>query len=235
MIGLSATVAIGGNFAHILADSGLDSQTKVIEIESPFNYQRQGRLNLPQLKCFPNDNDERFIVETSDWLNGDLSKHKSSLVLFSSWRGLNRTLEKIYTEGVEILVQGSDSKARLIQRHIENIDQGRRSAIFATQGFYEGVDLTGEYLTNVVITKIPFDSPADPTAQTLNEFYKMKGLNTFLEVTLPHAQTKMIQACGRLIRTDNDFGVVSILDNRLTSKSYGKLIIDTLPDFKIAN
>jgi ATP-dependent DNA helicase DinG len=235
MIGLSATASLEGKFDRILNNCGLSVGSKVINIESPFNYQRQVFLQFPIIRNHPNDRDENFITETAHWLNENLIKHKSNLVLFSSWKGLTETVSKIKIEGIELLVQGTDSKTKLIERHKAYIDEGKRSVILATQGFYEGVDLAGDYLTHVVITKIPFDSPVEPNSQTLNEYYKAIGRNTFNEISLPNAKTKMIQACGRLIRTENDIGVISILDNRLKTKSYGRSIINAMPDFKIAN
>jgi ATP-dependent DNA helicase DinG len=232
VIGLSATAAINNDFTRMLEKNGLDLSTPTISIESPFDYSKQSKLHMPVIYNPPTEVNA-FIDETSNWLNENLALHKSSLVLFTSWKALKETVDQISLKDVEVLIQGSENKPLLLDRHKNNIKNNKTSVIFATQGFYEGVDLPGDFLTHVVITKIPFDSPVIPSSLTLHEHYKAQWRNPFIEITLPDAITKMIQASGRLIRKESDYGVVTILDNRIKTKMYGSRIVKSLPNFEL--
>ena len=123
-------------------------------------------------------------------------------------------------------------KAEIVRRHKERIDQGLGSIIFGLASFAEGIDLPGEYVTHVVIVKIPFAVPDDPIQAAISEWMESRGRNPFMELTLPAASVRLVQACGRLIRTETDRGRISILDKRLLSQRYGKLLLDSLPPFR---
>ncbi|MGL5284568.1 MAG: helicase C-terminal domain-containing protein, partial [Aeromonas sp.] len=98
--------------------------------------------------------------------------------------------------------------------------------------FAEGLDLPGHYLTNLIITKLPFAVPTSPVEEATAEWIEKRGGNPFLQVTIPEASRKLIQACGRLIRKESDEGRVTILDRRLLTKRYGKGLLDALPPFR---
>ncbi|OUR73384.1 hypothetical protein A9Q77_05385, partial [Marinomonas sp. 42_23_T18] len=99
--------------------------------------------------------------------------------------------------------------------------------------FSEGVDLPGKYLTHVVIAKIPFSVPDDPVDATLAEWIQKRGGNPFMEISIPDASLKLVQATGRLLRSEEDSGKITILDKRLITKRYGKNLIDSLPPYKL--
>ena len=130
-----------------------------------------------------------------------------------------------------VLCQGNLSKIEILQQHKQAIDNAEKSCIFGLASFSEGVDLPGSYCSHVVIAKIPFSVPDDPVSATLSELIEALGGNAFYEVMLPDAAIKMVQAAGRLLRTETDTGCVTILDRRLLTKSYGRILMNALPPF----
>jgi ATP-dependent DNA helicase DinG len=112
------------------------------------------------------------------------------------------------------------------------VDQGQTSIIFGLASFAEGIDLPGRYCEHVVIVKIPFAVPDDPVGATLSEWIEGQGGNAFQEIMVPDAALRMVQACGRLLRTETDKGVITILDRRLTAQRYGQRLLNALPPFR---
>jgi len=131
-----------------------------------------------------------------------------------------------------VLVQGDLSKQELIRQHRGRIDKGEQSVIFGLASFAEGVDLPGKYCEHVVIAKIPFAVPDDPVEAALSEWIERNGGNPFMEIAVPDASLRLIQACGRLLRTEQDTGTVTLLDRRLVTQRYGKAILNALPPFR---
>ena len=130
------------------------------------------------------------------------------------------------------LAQTQMNKQRLISKHIEVIDKGKQSVIFGLASLAEGIDLPGSHCTHVVIAKLPFSVPDDPVDSALAEWMEDNGRNPFMEITLPDASRRLIQACGRLIRTENDQGQITLMDKRVITKRYGRLLLDSLPAFR---
>ena len=130
------------------------------------------------------------------------------------------------------MTQDEFSKQEVIRLHKEKIDDNTPSILFGLASFAEGIDLPGDYLQHVVIVRLPFSVPNDPVDATLAEWLESKGRNPFMEISVPDASVRLIQACGRLIRTEQDTGNITILDKRLTSKRYGSMLINALPPFK---
>src|SRR5690606_26474781 len=129
------------------------------------------------------------------------------------------------------LVQGDSSKQEMLVQHKKAIDSGAGSVLFGLASFAEGVDLPGKYCTHVIIAKLPFAVPDDPIEASLSEWIEARGGNAFMEITVPDASLKLIQACGRLLRTESDTGKISLLDRRIVTKRYGKAILNSLPPF----
>jgi ATP-dependent DNA helicase DinG len=155
------------------------------------------------------------------------------LVLFASRRQMEELVDAIGDElPWQLLVQGELSTGEIVSRHRATVDQGERSVIFGLASFAEGMDLPGAYCQHVIIAKLPFAVPDDPLQAALAEWVESKGGNAFREITLPDAALRLIQACGRLLRHENDRGRVTILDRRLVSKSYGRQLLASLPPFK---
>lgn len=120
----------------------------------------------------------------------------------------------------------------MLTRHADQLAAGRASMIFGLDSFAEGLDLPGEACVHVIIAKLPFAMPDDPVSQTLSQWVQRNGGNAFIELSVPEASIKLIQAVGRLIRSETDYGRVTLLDNRLLHQAYGKRLLAALPPFK---
>ena len=177
-------------------------------------------------------NFEGHTAEIASLIPQLLQDEPGSLVLFTSWRQMLRTFDELEVGFRErVLMQGEQSKAEMLSQHRAAVDEGAPSCLFGLASFAEGVDLPGDYCRHVVIAKLPFAVPDDPVGATLSEWVEAKGGNSFYEVMLPGAVLRVTQAAGRLLRTESDEGRVSILDRRVVSKSYGRVILDALPPF----
>ncbi|MEC8081130.1 MAG: helicase C-terminal domain-containing protein, partial [Pseudomonadota bacterium] len=124
------------------------------------------------------------------------------------------------------------SKRIILESHKDAIDGDKGSLLFGLASFAEGVDLPGKYLTRVYIAKIPFAVPDDPVEATLAEWIQRRGGNPFMEITIPDASLRLVQATGRLLRSETDSGEIHILDKRLHTKRYGRQLINSLPPYK---
>jgi ATP-dependent DNA helicase DinG len=131
-----------------------------------------------------------------------------------------------------ILLQDHFAKQELLRLHRERIDAGEGSVIFGLASFAEGIDLPGNYCMHVVIAKIPFAVPDDPVEAALAEWVESRGGNPFLEISVPDAALRLVQASGRLLRTEEDTGRITLLDRRVVTRTYGRRILDSLPPFR---
>ena len=120
----------------------------------------------------------------------------------------------------------------LLQQHRERIDAGDSSALVGVASFSEGLDLPDDYCRHVVIVKLPFSVPDDPIDQAIAEWAEAQGRNAFYDITVPDAALKLVQACGRLIRHEEDHGVISMLDKRIVTQRYGKALLESLPPYR---
>ena len=213
--------------------SGLHENTVVRRISSPFDFQGNATLQIPQRGFDPSDTEAhtQAIIEILPTL---VDEKKGSLVLFSSRRQMQEVMQGLGEDiQFRILSQDDHSKQELIRLHKERVDKKQGSIIFGLASLTEGIDLPGDYCTSVVIAKIPFAVPNDPVEATLGEWVKEQGKNPFREISIPEASMKLIQASGRLLRTEKDSGVITILDDRLMNKFYGKGIISSLPPYRL--
>ena len=153
-----------------------------------------------------------------------LHENEGSLVLFSSRRQMNDVFEDLPREWRErTLRQDDSSKQEILRRHRQAIDEGNGSVIFGLASFAEGVDLPGAYCAHVLIAKLPFSVPDDPVDSALAEW--------LMEISVPDAALRLVQASGRLLRTENDTGRITLLDRRVLTRRYGRAILDSLPAF----
>ena len=211
--------------------TGIGAEQEFVSLPSPFHYARQAVLHVPQMESEPG-NFEGHTAEIASLIPQLLQDEPGSLVLFTSWRQMLRTFDELEVGFRErVLMQGEQSKAEMLSQHRAAVDEGAPSCLFGLASFAEGVDLPGDYCRHVVIAKLPFAVPDDPVGATLSEWVEAKGGNSFYEVMLPGAVLRVTQAAGRLLRTESDEGRVSILDRRVVSKSYGRVILDALPPF----
>ncbi|TNC92398.1 MAG: ATP-dependent DNA helicase DinG [Thalassolituus sp.] len=227
----SATLTALNSFNTLRWEAGLPDWATYERVASPFNYPELGELEVVQLASDPKS--ESFEGDVQSWLKDNVDTTKGTLVLFSSRAQLEATRDFFIRDWYDILLsQGYLPKGEIVRRHKERIDKGEGSLIFGLASFAEGIDLPGEYVTHVVIVKIPFAVPDDPIQAAISEWMESRGRNPFMELTLPAASIRLIQACGRLIRKESDQGRISILDKRLVSHRYGRLLLDSLPPFR---
>ncbi|MCB1644014.1 MAG: ATP-dependent DNA helicase DinG [Pseudomonadales bacterium] len=228
----SATLAVGGDFERFRLRSGISDQAHFRALGSPFHYQEQGLLKIPSMDVDPRNADAHNDA-VAEMLPSLLRQARGSLVLFSSWRQMNRITDALEPAlRQEILSQGELSKSEIVNEQKRRIDRGERSIIFGLASFAEGIDLPGAYCEHVIIIKIPFAVPDDPVGATLSEWIEQRGGNSFAEIMVPDAALRLVQACGRLLRTEADTGVVTLLDRRLVSQRYGRLLLNALPPFR---
>ena len=227
----SATLTALNSFNKLSWESGLPDWAGYHRVASPFDYQNLGQLEVVQLASDPKS--DQFQGDVEQWLRDNIDLSRGSLVLFSSRAQLEATRDEVLSDWYDnLLCQGFLPKAEIVRRHKERIDSGDGNVIFGLASFAEGIDLPGDYVTHVVIVKIPFAVPDDPIQAATSEWLETRGRNPFMDLTLPAASIRLVQACGRLIRKETDTGKVSILDKRLSSHRYGKLLVDALPPLR---
>ncbi len=228
----SATLSVGGDFHYFRARTGLPVNSLSTSYPSPFHYAAQGTLDLVDIGMDPSD--QRDYHERLAAVLGNLiHPEEGTLVLFSSRRQLREVARRLTDQnrGLTLLVQEGGNRSQLIERHRQHVAEGRGSCLLGLASFAEGLDLPGRLLTHVVITRLPFSVPDDPVEATLSEWLKARGQNPFLELSLPAASLRLVQACGRLLRHEADSGRISLLDRRLWTRRYGSRMLQALPPF----
>ena len=230
----SATLASCDSFTPYLNQAGLAvyPNVRTLKLDSPFDYRSKARLILPPMKSDPTE--AKAHTNEIAGILPKLLNTRGSLVLFASGRQM-REVHDLLTEDmrVQILMQGQMPKKEMIARHKATIDQGGSSILFGLSSFAEGVDLPGEYCTSLVIAKLPFSVPDSPLAEARAEWITSLGRSPFVEIALPEASVRLQQAVGRLLRTGDDYGTVTILDRRITTKRWGSSLMKGLPDFAV--
>jgi ATP-dependent DNA helicase DinG len=220
----SATMTAHGSFDYMRRTLGAEIADEM-ELGSPFDYESSTMLYLPTDIPEPNQQGytqalNRALIHTAKATGGRM------LVLFTSYAALKRTSQGITgplaREDIYVLEQGEGASPNTL---LESFKATDRAVLLGTRSFWEGVDVPGEALQVVVITKLPFDVPTDPLIAARSEMYE----NSFNEYYLPEAILKFRQGFGRLIRSQSDHGIVAILDKRVMTKQYGRLFIESLP------
>jgi len=228
----SATLAVQGKFHHYCAELGLGEPDSACW-HSPFEYDKQAILYAPLGMPDPNAWNYTDAVVEAAW-PAVKAANGGAFFLCTSLRAMRRTHEllkaKLEDENIDmpLLVQGEGSKNDLLQRFRFH----GNSILVGSQSFWEGVDVRGEALSLVVIDKIPFAPPDDPVLSARIEQMKKEGRNAFMEYQLPRAVINVKQGAGRLIRDENDKGVLMMCDPRLISKPYGRRVWQSLPPMK---
>ncbi|MFT5879448.1 MAG: ATP-dependent DNA helicase DinG [Moritella sp.] len=228
----SATLTALGNFNYFRRQVGLlnDEATQFIQLNSPFEFEK-AELYVPNLALAPNE--QGFTELLAETLPSLIPDNSASLVLFSSYRQMNQVAEIVRSNTkLELLVQKESSRTEQLKRHSDNVKENKTSILFGTSSLSEGLDLPGDLLTNLIITKIPFSVPTSPVEEAQSEWITKSGGNPFMQVAVPEASKKLIQSCGRLLRKENDSGRITLLDRRIVSKRYGPALLNSLPPFK---
>jgi ATP-dependent DNA helicase DinG len=228
----SATLTALGRFDRFRMRAGLPRDAVTAVVPSPFHHADAGVLRVPDLRADPRDaaaHTAAIIRDLPDLVEGS----RGSLVLFSSRRQMQDVFDGLDREWRrQVFIQGNLSKQETLNKHKARVDGGDSSVLFGLASFAEGVDLPGAYCEHVVIAKIPFAVPDDPVEAALAEWIEARGGNPFMEIAVPDASLRLIQACGRLLRTEQDRGTITLLDRRVVTQRYGKAILDALPPFR---
>ena len=229
----SATIVANGNFDYFKKSLGLDEEDCIeCIIKSPFNYDEQMSVYIPT-DIQDSENINAFVTDASKFILDILLKtNGKAFILFTSYTMLNQIYysvsKKLINKGFEVFLHGNKPRSQLIKEFKE----AENPILFGTTSFWEGVDVQGENLSNVIITKLPFLVPTDPVVSAISKKIEEDGGNSFTDFQLPEAIIKFKQGVGRLIRKKTDSGNIFILDSRILKKRYGSLFINALPSQK---
>ncbi len=236
----SATLTINHSYQFIRKELGLtDLPVNEIVIPSPFNYKNQVELlipeDLPEIKSVSVDD---YVVAITEHIITIAEATKGRmLLLFTSHEMLKKTYELIKESGFlsdfAIIAQGitSGSQTRLTR----NFQRYEKAILLGTSSFWEGVDIPGEDLTCLVIVRLPFSPPDDPFTAAKCDYVKEQGGNAFSDYSLPEAVLRFKQGFGRLIRTEQDRGIIVVFDKRIISTTYGKAFLKSVPEIRVRN
>ncbi|MBD2782634.1 ATP-dependent DNA helicase DinG [Xenorhabdus sp. 42] len=234
----SATLRSLNSFSRIQELTGLheNHHDRFVTLSSPFEHVRQGRLIIPKMALEPTIQKEmEHLEEMARYFRLQVMerKHRGMLILFSSLRAMEGFLTFVTDLRLMLLVQGDQPRYRLVETHCKRIDEGQSSVLVGLQSFAEGLDLKGDYLSQVHIHKIAFPPVTNPVVITESEWLKSLKRYPFEVQSLPSASFNLIQQVGRLIRSHECYGDVVIYDNRLLTKRYGARLLNSLPVFPI--
>ncbi|MCY1500205.1 putative ATP-dependent helicase DinG [compost metagenome] len=228
----SATLTALNSFDRYRMRAGLPKAAVTTVVPSPFHHAEAGVLRVPDLKADPRDaaaHTAAIVRELPQLVDGG----RGTLVLFSSRKQMQDVFDGLERDWRKrVLIQGNLSKQETLNKHKARVDDGEPSVLFGLASFAEGVDLPGAYCEHVVIAKIPFAVPDDPVEAALAEWIEARGGNPFMEIAVPDASLRLVQACGRLLRTEADRGTITLLDRRVVTQRYGKAILNALPPFR---
>ena len=227
----SATLAMGGRIEPFQERIGAQGVRTAIE-HSPFDFERRMRVFVASDIPAPSPQDARLSLEIlSDYIDFCCRRTQGgSLVLFTSYHDMRAVAEKLEPifDGARrpFFMQGRDHSRTELARQLRAAGNG---ILFGTDSFWTGIDVPGDALSQVIITRLPFEVPTHPVLEARTEWIRERGGNPFNELTLPDALISFRQGIGRLIRTAKDRGVITLLDSRVVTKPYGRLFLDCLP------
>ena len=225
------------SFDPFCYQSGLTGQylQKSEVVDSPFQYEEKADLEISEFMYQPNHPDQSlYIQELARYLNQSVNREISTLILFTSKAAMNATYAELDDLlKLQVLLQSEQlSPKAIVDEHTLRIRSGHGSIIMGMNSFAEGVDLPGKLCERVIITRLPFPSLHHPIDKAHKSWLESIRISYFEECSLPAASIKLIQMCGRLLRTEIDSGTITITDKRLLSKTYGLRLLRSLPTFK---
>ena len=229
---VSATLKIGGSFDYWTSRTGVSlvDEGRVLfgEFASPFAYEKRVLFSVPYDAPLVDDEGFQSFTEKAV-LDLCIASKGRALVLFTSYDALRRTAlsisDSLAQSEITLLKQGDDDRFRLL----EAFKSDSSSVLFATDSFWEGVDVPGESLSQVIIVKLPFAVPNDPVFASRAEKIEKEGGSSFMSLSVPQAVIKFRQGFGRLMRRGDDFGTIVVLDKRIVEKRYGAIFCDSVP------
>ena len=227
----SATLAMGGTIEPFAARMGADG-AEAVAVKSPFDFEHHMRIYVASDVPLPSPKEAKLSLETlTDYIRFCTERVRGgSLVLFTSYsdmRAVALELEPVWREARRpFLMQGADLSRTELAHQMRTLGN---AVLFGTDSFWTGVDVPGNALSQVIITRLPFDPPTHPITEAKCEHIKDNGGNPFNDLTLPDALIKFRQGIGRLIRSKTDRGLVTILDSRVLAKAYGREFLGSLP------
>ncbi len=220
----SATLAVNEQMSHFSSRLGVDKATTMI-LDSPFDYTQQALLCVP--RNMPEPNQPGGARKLAQMMKPLIDANKGRCFFLCTSHKMMRELAAEFRASMTlpVLLQGETSKGQLLKQFL---DAGN-ALLVATSSFWEGVDVRGDALSLVIIDKLPFTSPEDPLLKARMEDCRLRGGDPFNDVQLPDAVITLKQGVGRLIRDTEDRGVLVICDQRLVSRPYGGLFLNSLP------
>ena len=225
----SATLAVGRpDLAYFRERIGADD-AEPLQLGSPFDFQKQMKLFV--VRKMPDPRDAGYTKELERWIAHFVEKTEgAAFVLFTSYRDMQQVageMQKFFADKrMNLLIQGGGAPRTKL---LEQFKTTPRSVLFGTDSFWSGVDVPGEALSNVIITRLPFAVPDTPLVEAKLELIQERGGDAFTEYSLPEAILRLRQGVGRLIRTTTDRGIIVILDNRIVTRPYGRAFMQALP------
>ncbi len=229
VIATSATLTVDRRFNYFASRTGF-TRGITRQLSSPFD---PAKVKLYVEDSMPDPFDDNYEQELFKALEYYISlSDGKAFVLFTSYSMLRKAADALesflFHKGIKLLIQGADMTRSML---LSEFKRDVRSVLFGTDSFWTGVDVPGESLSNVIITKLPFAVPTHPLTQGRCEKIKQTGGNAFFDYSLPEAVLKFRQGTGRLIRSQQDSGMIVILDSRINTKRYGKTFLNSLPPY----
>jgi ATP-dependent DNA helicase DinG len=225
----SATLAVGGDFDHVLRRLGLPNSTATLALDSPFDF--GSAVHLLSVRDAPDPRGLGYAAYIAGALEElVLATRRKTLALFTSYallRDVTALLkEPLEGAGIKVSAQGKDGTASTLLRKFR---RPGAALLLGTASFWEGIDLPGEALEVLVVTRLPFPVPSDPLVEARCEILKQSGHDPFMTYSVPEAVLRLRQGFGRLIRRQGDRGVVAVLDGRFLTARYGPVFQAALP------